>query len=55
MVEFKYVVKIDGKKIWEGLNLKAALADIIKKYPKAQVSVAWVDLSGDVLIATIQV
>ena len=51
MSEYKYVIKVDDKIIWEGQYPKEKLKETIEKNKGKEISVAWVDLSGDVLIA----
>ena len=53
MAEYKYIIKVGKKIMFEGINLKNNLKEIARKYPKEKISVSWVDLSGDVLIAKI--
>jgi hypothetical protein len=38
---FEYVIKVNGKEVWRGLNPTKAYFEIKKKYPKREVSIAW--------------
>jgi hypothetical protein len=38
---FEYVIKVDGKEVWRGLNPTKVYFEIKKKYPKREVSIAW--------------
>jgi hypothetical protein len=38
---FEYVIKVEGKEVWRGLNPTKALSDIKKKNPGKEVSIAW--------------
>lgn len=46
---FEYIIKVNGKEIWRGLNPKEKYWDLKKKNPKKRVSVAW-ETGEDVLI-----
>jgi hypothetical protein len=39
--KFEYVIKVNGKEVWKGLNPTKAYFEIKKKYPKKEVSIAW--------------
>jgi len=38
---FEYVVKVEGKEVWRGLNPTKAYAEIKKQNPGKEVSIAW--------------
>ncbi len=38
---FEYVIKIDGKDVWHGLNPEEMFDEIMAKNPKKKISVAW--------------
>ena len=38
---FEYVVKVDGKDVWKGLNPTNAYLKIKKENPKKEVAIAW--------------
>jgi hypothetical protein len=39
--KFEYVIKVDGKEVWKGLNPKEKYFEIKEKYPKKEVTIAW--------------
>lgn len=39
--KFEYVIKIDGKDVWHGLNPEIKFDEIVAKNPGKKVSVAW--------------
>ncbi len=39
--KFEYVIKVDGKEVWRGLNPTKAYDEISAKYPKSRVAIAW--------------
>ncbi len=39
--KFEYVIKVDGKEVWKGLNPTKAYDEISAKYPKSRVAIAW--------------
>lgn len=47
--KFEYVIHVNKKEVWRGLNPKEKYWDIKKKNPGKRVSVGW-DTSEDVLI-----
>ncbi len=51
MPEYKYVIKVDDNVVWEGLHPKEKLREVMEKNKNKEISVVWIDLSGDVLIA----
>ena len=38
---FEYVIKVEGKEVWKGLNPTKAYAEIKKQNPGKEVSIAW--------------
>lgn len=38
---FEYVIKVEGKEVWKGLNPTKAYDEITRKNPKKKVSIAW--------------
>ena len=38
---FEYVIKVDGKIVWRGLNPTEAYFKIKEKYPNKEVAIAW--------------
>ena len=49
--KFEYIIKVDGKEVWRGVNPAKDLFDNIrKKYPKKEVGIA-VDPGEQILIA----
>ncbi len=39
--KYEYIIKVDGKKVWCGLNPKEKYWEIKKKYPNKEVGIAW--------------
>jgi len=39
--KFEYVIKVDGKDVWHGLNPEKEFDEIVAKNPEGKVSVAW--------------
>ena len=50
MANHKYIIKVDGNVIWEGLDLPRKFRDISRKFPHRKISVAWVPTKEDILI-----
>lgn len=46
---FEYVIKVDGKEVWRGLNPKEKFDEIRKRNPGKEVSIAW-ETKEEVLI-----
>jgi vacuolar-type H+-ATPase subunit I/STV1 len=46
---FEYVIKVDGKEVWRGLNPAKAYFEIKKKYPKKEVSSLKEEISKKIL------
>jgi len=38
---FEYVIKVDNKEVWKGLNPKKKYFDIKKQNPHKEVALAW--------------
>ncbi len=49
---FEYVIKVDGREVWRGLNPKKIYWEIRKKNPGKEVGIG-VDLGEEILIALI--
>lgn len=47
--KFEFVIKINDKEVWRGMNPKEKYWEIKKKNPKKTVSVAW-ETKEDILI-----
>ena len=45
----EYVIKLDGKEVWRGLNPKQKYWEILEKNPGKEVGIAW-QSQDDVLI-----
>lgn len=50
MPNHKYVIKVEGKIVWEGLDIVNKLKEYSKKYPDKKVSMAWVPTKEEVLV-----
>ncbi len=48
--KFEYVIKIDGKIVWRGLNPKEIYWDFKKANPHKEVGIAWVTHDERLLI-----
>ncbi|MEW6040479.1 MAG: hypothetical protein AB1633_03050 [Elusimicrobiota bacterium] len=44
--KFEYAIKVEGKKVWHGLNPKKKYREIQKKYPAKKVSISWETKEG---------
>ena len=47
--KYEYVIKVDGKEVWRGLNPKEKYWEIQEKNPDKEVGIAW-NGQDDVLI-----
>ncbi len=47
--KYEYVIKVDGKEVWRGLNPKDKYWEIKEKNPSKEVGIAW-NSQDDVLI-----
>ena len=54
MPDYKYLIRVDDKVVWEGLHPKDELKKVMEKNRGKEISIVWVDLSGDVLIAKVR-
>jgi len=43
---FQYVIKVNGKIIWRGMNPRKKYLDLQKKYRRKSVSLVWVPREG---------
>ena len=43
---FQYVIKVNGKIIWRGMNQRKKYLDLQKKYRRKSVSLVWVPREG---------
>jgi len=50
MANHKYVIRINGKVIWEGLNVEEVFRKIKRKNPEKRVAVAWVPTKEEILV-----
>ena len=50
MPNHKYVIKVDGKIKWEGLDIANKFKELQKKYPNKKVSMSWVPTKEEILI-----
>lgn len=53
MADYKYIIEVDDKTVWEGLYPSTFLEELMRKYPKKKIAIRWVDLTGDILIASV--
>jgi len=50
MPNHKYVIKINGKVAWEGLDITTKFRELQKKYPNKKISMSWIPTKEDLLI-----
>jgi hypothetical protein len=50
MPNHKYVIKIDDKIEWEGLDIVNKFRELQQRYPDRKLSIAWVPTKEEVLI-----
>jgi len=50
MPNHKYIIKIDGKVGWEGLDIVQKFREFQQKYPNKKISMAWVPTKEEILI-----
>ncbi len=50
--KYEYIIKVDGKEVWRGLNPKEKYWEIKEKYPGKEVGISW-QSEEDVLICWI--
>ena len=55
MARYKYVIKVNGRKVWEGRgrSFAATYWRIKRKKPKSKISIAVVPLGKETLIVTV--
>ncbi|MFQ6128212.1 MAG: hypothetical protein ACE5QW_04850 [Thermoplasmata archaeon] len=41
MASYGYVLKVDGRVVWEGLDLQSKLEEVLKEYSAKRILVAW--------------
>jgi hypothetical protein len=46
---YEYVILVDGKEFWHGLNPQTKFEELNRKYPKKEVALAW-RTKADVLV-----
>ena len=46
---YEYVIKVDGKEVWRGKDLKKKFEEIRKKNPRKKISIAW-ESDDDLLV-----
>jgi len=42
MANHKYVIRVDGKVVWEGLNVEEVFRKIKRENPEKRVALAWI-------------
>ncbi len=50
--KFEFVIKVDGKEVWRGLNPKEMYWETKKKNPNKIVSIAW-ETKEDLLVCSV--
>ena len=50
MTNHKYVIRVDGKVIWEGLNVEEVFRKIKGENPEKKVAVAWIPTKEEILV-----
>ena len=50
MPNHKYIIKINGKVAWEGLDIATKFRELQKKYPNKKISISWIPTKEDLLI-----
>ena len=50
MPNHKYIIKINGKVAWEGLDIATKFREFQKKYPNKKISMSWIPTKEDLLI-----
>ena len=52
VASYKYVLEVNGKVVWEGLDLSRKIKEIEEKDPDAKIAIRWVRLDeDDILLA----
>jgi hypothetical protein len=50
MPNHKYVIRIDGKIVWEGLNVEEVFRKIKRDNPDKRVALAWIPTKEEILV-----
>ena len=50
VASYKYVLRMDGKVVWEGLDPTEKIREIEERYPNAKIGIEWVRLDDDDLL-----
>jgi hypothetical protein len=50
MPNHKYVIRIDGKIVWEGLNVEEVVRKIKRDNPDKRVALAWIPTKEEILV-----
>jgi len=53
MGKFEYVIKVDGREVWRGLNPKQKFVAVKKNNPGKRVAIAW-KIKEDVLVVCLK-
>jgi hypothetical protein len=53
MAKFEYVIKVDGREVWKGLNPKQKFGEVKKNNPNKRVAIAW-KIKEDVLVVCLR-
>ena len=53
VASYKYILKMDGKVVYEGQDPEARYRELKKRYPDARISIIWVSLDDDILIVPV--
>lgn len=52
--KFEYVIKVDGKEVWRGMNPKEKYWEIKKANPDKEVSLSWETKEETILVAILR-
>jgi hypothetical protein len=50
MANHKYVIKVDAKIVWEGLNVEEAFRKFKRENPEKRVALAWIPTKEEILV-----
>ena len=50
MTNHKYVIKVEGKIVWEGLNVEEIFPKIKRENPEKKVALAWIPTKEEILV-----
>ena len=50
MANHRYVIRVDGKIVWEGLNVEEVFRKIKKENPEKRVALAWIPTREEILV-----